>query len=128
MLNRAPTAHRLGIQAFEPVLVEAARGCIRCLCTRSMRTSTATRWRNSFRCPRKRRQRPASSCSRPTTSCVRRTTKPVTVPTQDMILGTYYLTLPALYDVDAFDTIRIGHPLLECGRLPYESHRPEYLG
>ena len=25
MLNRAPTLHRLGIQAFEPVLVEAAR-------------------------------------------------------------------------------------------------------
>jgi len=32
MLNRAPTLHRLGIQAFEPVLIEARRSsCIRCL-------------------------------------------------------------------------------------------------
>ncbi len=45
--------------------------------------------------------------------------KPVTVPTQDMILGTYYLTYQR-YDVDAYDTIHEIFPLLECGKLPYE--------
>jgi DNA-directed RNA polymerase beta' subunit len=43
MLNRAPTLHRLGIQAFEPVLVEGKAIRIHPLvCT--TRTLTATRW------------------------------------------------------------------------------------
>ena len=59
-LNRAPTLHRLGIQAFEPVLVEgkairSTRSCPR----RSTRTSTATRWPCTCRSPRRPRQRRA---------------------------------------------------------------------
>ena len=45
--------------------------------------------------------------------------KPVTVPTQDMILGTYYLTYQR-YDVDAFDTLHEIFPLLDCGKLAPE--------
>jgi DNA-directed RNA polymerase subunit beta' len=44
LLNRAPTLHRLGIQAFEPQLVEGK----------------ATRWRSTCRCPPRRRPRPGS--------------------------------------------------------------------
>ena len=45
--------------------------------------------------------------------------KPVTVPTQDMILGTYYLTYQR-YDVDTFDTLHEVFPLLDCGKLAPE--------
>ena len=49
MLNRAPTLHRLGIQAFEPVLVEGK--AIKLHPLASMLTSTVTRWRYTYRCP-----------------------------------------------------------------------------
>jgi len=56
LLNRAPTLHRLGIQAFEPVLVEGKAIKIHPLVVpRSTRTSTAIRWRFTFRYRRKRR-------------------------------------------------------------------------
>jgi len=46
LLNRAPTLHRLGIQAFDPVLVEGkATGCIRWFAPHLTLTSTVTRWR-----------------------------------------------------------------------------------
>ena len=45
LLNRAPTLHRLGIQAFEPILVEGkAIHLRRWPAPRSTPTSTATRW------------------------------------------------------------------------------------
>ena len=45
MLNRAPTLHRLGIQAFEPLLVEGKAIQIHPLvCAASTPTSTVTRW------------------------------------------------------------------------------------
>jgi DNA-directed RNA polymerase subunit beta' len=58
LLNRAPTLHRLGIQAFEPVLVEGK--AIKMLSSHNILS-------------------PASG-------------QPITVPTQDMVLGLYYLT------------------------------------
>ena len=70
LLNRAPTLHRLGIQAFEPVLcVEGARpfASIRLSAPRSMRTLTATRWPCTFRFRPKRRWKLPSLCSRRTT-------------------------------------------------------------
>jgi DNA-directed RNA polymerase subunit beta' len=51
MLNRAPTLHRLGIQAFEPVLIEGKAIQLHPLvCAASTPTSTATRWRCTCRC------------------------------------------------------------------------------
>ena len=71
LLNRAPTLHRLSIQAFEPVLVEGKAIHLHPLvCAPSTPTSTATRCRCTCRCPRRRRPRPACSCSRATT-CAR---------------------------------------------------------
>jgi DNA-directed RNA polymerase beta' subunit len=60
MLNRAPTLHRLGIQAFEPVLIEGkASSCTRWSARRSTPTSTVTRWPFTCRCRWKRRWKPA---------------------------------------------------------------------
>ncbi len=95
LLNRAPTLHRLAIQAFEPVLVEGKAIHLHPLvCTPSTPTSTATRCRCTCRCPPRRRPRPACSCSRqqPAQAGLRRAR---TVPRQDMIIGVYYLTPPA---------------------------------
>jgi hypothetical protein len=56
LLNRAPTLHRLGIQAFEPQPSRSTRSSA----PRSTRTSTVTRWRCTCRCRPRRRPRPAS--------------------------------------------------------------------
>jgi DNA-directed RNA polymerase subunit beta' len=46
LLNRAPTLHRMGIQAFEPILVEGNAIHLHPLVAKdSTQTSTATRWR-----------------------------------------------------------------------------------
>jgi DNA-directed RNA polymerase subunit beta' len=56
LLNRAPTLHRLGIQAFEPVLVEGKAIKIHPLvCTAFNATLTAIRWRFTFHFRRKRK-------------------------------------------------------------------------
>ena len=94
MLNRAPTLHRLGIQAFEPVLVEGRALKLHPLC--------CTAFNADFDGDQMAIHVPLSaeaqaearvlmlSCNnllRPQDG------QPVTVPTQDMILGTYYLTI-----------------------------------
>jgi len=59
MLNRAPTLHRLGIQAFEPVLIEGKAIQLHpWFAPRSNADSTVTRWPCTCRCrwkPRSRR-------------------------------------------------------------------------
>ena len=50
-LNRAPTLHRLGIQAFKPKLVEGR--AIRWSVRHSTPTSTVTRWLSTSLCPKK---------------------------------------------------------------------------
>ena len=58
LLNRAPTLHRLGIQAFEPVLVRGRRSASTRWCAPlSTPTSTATRWRCTCRCRSRRSSR-----------------------------------------------------------------------
>ena len=60
LLNRAPTLHRLGIQAFEPVLIEGkAIRCTRSSVRPSTLTSTATRWLCTCRFPWKLSWKPA---------------------------------------------------------------------
>ena len=92
MLNRAPTLHRLGIQAFEPVLVEGRAIKLHPLvCTALTPTLTATRWPSTCRFRQRRRPKPASLCL-PQKSLKPSDGRPVAVPTQDMVLGSYYLT------------------------------------
>ena len=51
MLNRAPTLHRLGIQAFQPELIEGKSHTAAPVCPYSVqrRLSTVTRWRCTCR-------------------------------------------------------------------------------
>ena len=95
LLNRAPTLHRLGIQAFQPMLDRGqgdqdppAR-----LRRPSTPTSTATRWPCTCRCrPKAQIESRAADARRRTTSCRRPHGRPLAVPSQDLVLGGYYLT------------------------------------
>ena len=49
LLNRAPTLHRLGIQAFEPVLVEERRSRFILVCTAFNADFDGDRWLCTFR-------------------------------------------------------------------------------
>ncbi|MDR0979115.1 MAG: DNA-directed RNA polymerase subunit beta' [Lachnospiraceae bacterium] len=94
MLNRAPTLHRLGIQAFEPVLVEGR--------AIKLHPLVCTAFNADFDGDQMAVHVPlspeAQSEARYLMLSVNNLLKPqdgnpVTVPTQDMILGSYYLTI-----------------------------------
>ncbi len=94
MLNRAPTLHRLGIQAFEPVLVEG-----RAL---KLHPLVCTAFNADFDGDQMAVHVPLSPEAQSEARYLMLSVnnllkpqdgKPVTVPTQDMILGSYYLTM-----------------------------------
>ncbi|MDO5602779.1 MAG: DNA-directed RNA polymerase subunit beta' [Oscillospiraceae bacterium] len=94
LLNRAPTLHRLGIQAFEPVLVEG-----RAL---KLHPLVCTAYNADFDGDQmavhvplsKEAQREAMTMMLASQNLLKLSDgRPVTVPTQDMILGSYYLTM-----------------------------------
>ena len=93
LLNRAPTLHRLGIQAFEPVLVEG-----RAL---KLHPLVCTAYNADFDGDQMAVHVPLSSEAQAEARVLMLSAnnllrpqdgQPVTVPTQDMILGAYYLT------------------------------------
>ena len=93
LLNRAPTLHRLGIQAFNPVLVEGRAIKLHPLSCTAFNADfdgdqMAVHVPLSAEAQAEARMLmlSANNLLRPQDG------KPVTVPTQDMILGTYYLT------------------------------------
>ncbi len=93
MLNRAPTLHRLGIQAFEPVLVEGRALKLHPLCCTAFNADfdgdqMAIHVPLSAEAQAEARilMLSANNLLRPQDG------DPVTVPTQDMVLGSYYLT------------------------------------
>ena len=94
MLNRAPTLHRLGIQAFEPVLVEGRAIKLHPLVCTAFNADfdgdqMAVHVPLSVETQREARMLMLASGNllKPADG------KPVTVPTQDMVLGSYYLTM-----------------------------------
>ncbi|MBR4234941.1 MAG: DNA-directed RNA polymerase subunit beta' [Clostridia bacterium] len=94
MLNRAPTLHRLGIQAFEPVLVEGKALKLHPLCCTAFNADfdgdqMAIHVPLSMEAQAEARflMLAANNILKPQDG------KPVVVPTQDMILGCYYLTI-----------------------------------
>ena len=92
LLNRAPTLHRLGIQAFEPVLVEGkAIQLPRWFVLRTTLTLTETRWRYTCRFPSRRSSRPALMMSSNNVLSPSNG-EPIIVPSQDIVLGLYYMT------------------------------------
>ena len=94
LLNRAPTLHRLGIQAFEPVLVEAHAIKLHPLVCTPFNADfdgdqMAVHLPLSTEAQREAKMLMLASGNllKPSDG------EPVTVPTQDMILGSYYLTM-----------------------------------
>ncbi len=94
LLNRAPTLHRLGIQAFEPVLVEG----------RALRLHplVCTAFNADFDGDQMAVHVPLSAEAQAEARFLMLSANnllkpqdgnPVTVPSQDMVLGSYYLTL-----------------------------------
>ena len=93
LLNRAPTLHRLGIQAFEPVLVEGKAIKIHPL--------VCTAFNADFDGDQMAVHIPLSPEAQIEASVLMLAShnimspasgQPITVPTQDMVLGLYYLT------------------------------------
>ena len=94
LLNRAPTLHRLGIQAFEPVLVEG-----RAL---KLHPLVCTAYNADFDGDQMAIHVPLSAEAQAEARILMLSAnnllhpkdgQPVTVPTHDMILGSYYLTI-----------------------------------
>jgi DNA-directed RNA polymerase subunit beta' len=94
LLNRAPTLHRLGIQAFEPVLVEGRAIKLHPLVCTAFNADfdgdqMAVHLPLSAEAQAEARflMLAANNLLKPSDG------RPVAVPTQDMILGSYYLTI-----------------------------------
>ncbi len=94
LLNRAPTLHRLGIQAFEPVLVEGK--------ALKLHPLVCTAYNADFDGDQMAVHVPLSAEAQAEARFLMLAAnnllkpsdgKPVTVPTQDMVLGSYYLTI-----------------------------------
>jgi len=94
MLNRAPTLHRLGIQAFEPILVEGR--------AIKLHPLVCTAFNADFDGDQMAVHVPLSPEAQAEARFLMLSVnnllkpqdgKPVTIPTQDMILGSYYLTM-----------------------------------
>ncbi|HMC37870.1 MAG TPA: DNA-directed RNA polymerase subunit beta' [Actinomycetota bacterium] len=94
MLNRAPTLHRLGIQAFEPVLVEGKAIQIHPL--------VCSAFNADFDGDQMAVHVPLSAEAQAEARILMLSTnnilspahgRPIAVPTQDMVLGIYYLTI-----------------------------------
>ncbi len=94
LLNRAPTLHRLGIQAFEPVLTEG-----RAL---KLHPLACTAYNADFDGDQMAIHLPLSAEAQAEARILMlaanhilapKDGKPIIVPTQDMVLGSYYLTI-----------------------------------
>jgi len=101
LLNRAPTLHRLGIQAFEPVLVEGK--------AIQLHPLVCTAYNADFDGDQMAVHLPLSAEAQAEARFLMLSVNnilapkdgsPITTPTQDMILGTYYLTHPGTDERD----------------------------
>lgn len=94
LLNRAPTLHRLGIQAFEPILVEGK--------AIKLHPLVCTAYNADFDGDQMAVHVPLSTEAQAEARFIMLSTnnilapkdgRPITTPTQDMVLGSYYLTV-----------------------------------
>jgi DNA-directed RNA polymerase subunit beta' len=109
LLNRAPTLHRLGIQAFEPVLVEGKAIKIHPL--------VCTAFNADFDGDQMAVHVPLSAEAQAEARVLMLSTnnilspahgRPIATPTQDMVLGLYYLTLAQNEDLPDEQTPTLG--------------------
>ena len=115
MLNRAPTLHRLSIQAFEPVLIEGSAIRVHPL--------VCTAYNADFDGDQMAVHVPLSveaqmECRQlmlaPNNIFSPASGKPITVPSQDIILGSYYLTYARQLTAKELETRKGVHlPLFE---------------
>ncbi len=103
MLNRAPTLHRLGIQAFEPVLVEGK--------AIKLHPLVCTAFNADFDGDQMAVHVPLSVEAQAEARFLMlsinnilapKDGSPITTPTQDMILGSYYLTHPGVEERNSY--------------------------
>ncbi|NCE65723.1 DNA-directed RNA polymerase subunit beta' [Pseudoflavonifractor sp. 524-17] len=119
MLNRAPTLHRLGIQAFEPVLVEGR--------AIKLHPLVCTAFNADFDGDQMAVHVPLSAEAQTEARVLMLSANnllrpqdggPVTVPTQDMVLGSYYLTFeryPAHTEGETYENAAAVREALEAG-------------
>ena len=107
LLNRAPTLHRLGIQAFEPVLVEGK--------ALKLHPLVCTAYNADFDGDQMAIHIPLSAEAQAEARFLMLAAnnllkpsdgKPVSVPTQDMVLGSYYLTIVKSDEIGANKVFR----------------------
>jgi len=98
LLNRAPTLHRLGIQAFEPVLIEGK--------ALQLHPLVCAAFNADFDGDQMAVHVPLSVEAQVEARCLMMSTnnilspangKPIILPSQDMVLGIYYMTRPREY-------------------------------
>ena len=103
MLNRAPTLHRLGIQAFEPILVEGK--------AIKLHPLVCTAFNADFDGDQMAVHVPLSVEAQSEARFLMLSVNnilapkdgsPITTPTQDMILGSYYLTHPGVEERNTY--------------------------
>ena len=119
MLNRAPTLHRLGIQAFEPVLVEGR--------AIKLHPLVCTAFNADFDGDQMAVHVPLSAEAQAEARILMLSANnllrpqdggPVTVPTQDMVLGSYYLTYERYeYHDFAYDDVAAVKAALAAGEV-----------
>ncbi len=125
LLNRAPTLHRLGIQAFEPVLVEG-----RAL---KLHPLVCTAYNADFDGDQMAVHVPLSAEAQAEARFLMLSAnnllkpqdgKPVAVPTQDMVLGSYYMTIikeGAKGEGKVFSSMEEAVMAYECGDITLHS-------
>ncbi len=122
MLNRAPTLHRLGIQAFEPILVEGR--------AIKLHPLVCTAFNADFDGDQMAVHVPLSAEAQAEARFLMLSSnnllkpqdgKPVTVPTQDMILGCYYLTI----DKEGEKGEKMSFATLDEAIMAYDEHELE---
>ena len=108
LLNRAPTLHRLGIQAFEPILVSGK--------ALKLHPLVCTAYNADFDGDQMAIHVPLSAEAQAEARFLMLSANnllkpqdghPVTVPTQDMVLGSYYLTIVKEDEVGAGKVFRV---------------------
>ncbi|SMC38554.1 DNA-directed RNA polymerase subunit beta' [Oscillospiraceae bacterium] len=128
MLNRAPTLHRLGIQAFEPILVEGR--------AIKLHPLVCTAFNADFDGDQMAVHVPLSAEAQAEARFLMLSSnnllkpqdgKPVTVPTQDMILGCYYLTMQRDETMDKQECMGDGMVFtsIDEATMAYEDHQIE---
>ena len=126
MLNRAPTLHRLGIQAFEPVLVEGR--------AIKLHPMVCTAFNADFDGDQMAVHVPLSAEAQTEARVLMLSANnllrpqdggPVTVPTQDMVLGSYYLTYekyPEHTAEETYDDVAAVKAALAAGAITPDSY------